>query len=173
MNINVMQFIFLKTIQLLLNSFAQTTISSVIAVHARIQVLLPSEAVRDEEARAHIYFPTDPNNTNFLFIIGMWISWTYDGDYSVSGSFCLTASSKTSWLGVRWAIQKELHQSMKEHPPMFSMKIAQAMHRNPLSRRPFAALAFAQRFASSVTHGAAGVRDFCAWLVPCSRVKQV
>ena len=64
-------YVFLKTIQLLLNFFAKTTISSVIAVHARIQVLLPSEAVRveaNEEARAHIYFPMDPNNTIFMVL---------------------------------------------------------------------------------------------------------
>ena len=61
-------YVFLKIIQLFLNSFAQTTISSVIAVYAKIQVLLPFEEVSVEankEARAHIYFPMDPNNTNF------------------------------------------------------------------------------------------------------------
>jgi len=59
---------------------------------------------------------------------------------------------------------------MKDHPPMFSMKIAQAMHRNPLSRRPFAALAFAQRFASSVTHGAARLRLLYSCFTPALRL---
>ena len=63
-------YVFLKIIQLFLNSFAQTTISSVIAVYAKTRALLPFEEVSVEankEARAHIYFPMDPNNT-FLLI---------------------------------------------------------------------------------------------------------